>query len=135
MTFLERHRPPVRAARFSYLGEGLVVTAQKACRVAGYPETNGVGNGSEFPSRDMDLWTYQRGATLDFSRPAKPTGNEFQLDKPDPLVSNFDTGNPIFNTSKCWRQLNPCQRARKRALWQDQGIDYQNAFSRPACCA
>ena len=36
-----------------------------------------VDNGSEFVSRDMDLWAYQRGVTLDFSRPGKPTDNAF----------------------------------------------------------
>ena len=34
-------------------------------------------NGSEFISRDMDLWAYQRGVILDFSRPGKPTNNAF----------------------------------------------------------
>ena len=34
-------------------------------------------NGSEFISRDMDLWAYQRGVILDFSRPGKPTDNAF----------------------------------------------------------
>ena len=33
--------------------------------------------GTEFISRDMDLWAYQRGVTLDFSRPGKPTDNAF----------------------------------------------------------
>ena len=28
-------------------------------------------------SRDLDLWTYQRGVTLDFSRPGKPTDNAY----------------------------------------------------------
>ncbi|SDK05676.1 putative transposase [Bradyrhizobium sp. Rc2d] len=28
-------------------------------------------------SRDLDLWAYQRGVTLDFSRPGKPTDNVF----------------------------------------------------------
>jgi len=32
---------------------------------------------SEFISRDIDLWAYQRGVTLDFSRPGKPTGSAF----------------------------------------------------------
>ena len=31
--------------------------------------------GSEFISRDLDLWTYQREVVLDFSRPGKPTDN------------------------------------------------------------
>ena len=55
----------------------VVVTLEKACRVAGYPKTIRVDNGSEFISRDMDLWAYQRGVTLDLSRPGKPNDNAF----------------------------------------------------------
>lgn len=33
--------------------------------------------GSEFISRDLDLWAYANGVTLDFSRPGKPTDNGF----------------------------------------------------------
>ena len=33
--------------------------------------------GTEFVSRDFNLWAYQRGVTLDFSRPGKPTDNAF----------------------------------------------------------
>ena len=36
-----------------------------------------VDQGSEFVSRDLDLWAYQRGVVLDFSRPGKPTDNPF----------------------------------------------------------
>jgi len=43
----------------------------------GPPDKIRVDNGCEFVSRDMDRWAYQRGVTLDFSRPGKPTGNAF----------------------------------------------------------
>jgi putative transposase len=33
--------------------------------------------GSEFVSRDLDIWAYQKGVVLDFSRPGKPTDNGF----------------------------------------------------------
>ena len=33
--------------------------------------------GSEFISRDLDLWAYANHVTLDFSRPGKPTDNGF----------------------------------------------------------
>uniref|UniRef100_UPI002492A95A integrase core domain-containing protein n=1 Tax=Roseibium album TaxID=311410 RepID=UPI002492A95A len=33
--------------------------------------------GSEFISRDLDLWAYANEVTLDFSRPGKPTDNGF----------------------------------------------------------
>ena len=36
--------------------------------------TNRVDERSEFISRDMDLWAYRRGVTLDLSRPGKGTG-------------------------------------------------------------
>jgi len=36
-----------------------------------------VDQGTEFVSRDLDLWAYQRGVALDFSRPGKPTDNAF----------------------------------------------------------
>jgi transposase InsO family protein len=36
-----------------------------------------VDQGTEFVSRDLDLWAYHRGVTLDFCRPGKPTDNAF----------------------------------------------------------
>lgn len=36
-----------------------------------------VDQGSEFISRDLDLWAYQKSVELDFSRPGKPTDNAF----------------------------------------------------------
>jgi len=43
----------------------------------GFPKTIRVDQGSEFVSRDLDLWAYANGVTLDFSRPGKPTDNAF----------------------------------------------------------
>ena len=43
----------------------------------GYPRAIRVDQGSEFVSRDLDLWAYQNNVTLDFSRPGKPTDNAF----------------------------------------------------------
>jgi putative transposase len=63
--------------RFSYRGEDVVATLEQACREIGYPKTIRVDNGSEFISRDTDLWSYQRGVILDFSRPGQPTDNAF----------------------------------------------------------
>jgi putative transposase len=46
-------------------------------------ETNGkpgrifLDNGPEFISKALDLWGYQAGVTLDFSRPGKPTDNAY----------------------------------------------------------
>ena len=68
---------PVLDAKFSYKGEDVVTTLDRACRQTGYHKTIRVDNGSEFISRDMDLWAYQRNVTLDFSRPGKPTDNAY----------------------------------------------------------
>ncbi len=68
---------PVLDPRFSYRGEDFVATLDRVCRRTGYPATIRDDQGSEFISRDMDLWAYQRGVTLDFSRPRKPTDNAF----------------------------------------------------------
>lgn len=54
-----------------------MATLDRVCSQIGYPKTIRVDNGSEFISRDMDLWAYQRDVTLDFSRPGKPTDNAF----------------------------------------------------------
>lgn len=68
---------PAIDPRFSYKGEDVVQILEKGCRKLGYPKSIRVDNGSEFISRDLDLWAYQKGVTLDFSRPGKPTDNAF----------------------------------------------------------
>ena len=44
-------------------------------RQHGFPKAIRVDQGTEFVSRDLDLWAYQRGVTLDFSRPGRPIDN------------------------------------------------------------
>ena len=68
---------PVVDPRFSYRAEDVVMTLEKVCDKTGYPKTIRVDQGSEFISRDLDLWAYHRGVVLDFSRPGKPTDNAF----------------------------------------------------------
>jgi putative transposase len=68
---------PVLDPRFSYRGEDVVQTLERVCAKTGYPATIRVDQGSEFISRDLDLWAYTNGVTLDFSRPGKPTDNAF----------------------------------------------------------
>ena len=55
----------------------MVQTPERICRQVGYPATIRVDNGSEFISRDLDLWAYHKGVVLDFSRPGKPTDNSY----------------------------------------------------------
>jgi putative transposase len=68
---------PVIDPRFSYRGEDVVQVLDKVCARVGYPATIRVDQGTEFVSRDLDLWAYTRGVVLDFSRPGKPTDNAF----------------------------------------------------------
>jgi len=68
---------PVIDPRFSYRAEDVVMTLERICSEVGYPKTIRVDQGSEFVSRDLDLWAYSNDVTLDFSRPGKPTDNAF----------------------------------------------------------
>jgi putative transposase len=68
---------PAVDPQFSYRGEDVVTALERVCREVGYPQSIRVDQGSEFISRDLDLWAYQKGVTLDFSRPGKPTDNAF----------------------------------------------------------
>jgi putative transposase len=68
---------PAVDPRFSYRGEDVVQALERICREVGYPQAIRVDQGSEFISRDLDLWAYQKDVVLDFSRPGKPTDNAF----------------------------------------------------------
>ncbi len=68
---------PAVDPRFSCRGEDVVKTLEAVCAKVGYPNTIRVANGSEFISRDLDLWAYANDVTLDLSRPGKPTDNGF----------------------------------------------------------
>jgi putative transposase len=47
-----------------------VLILERICKTVGYPKTIRVGQGSEFVSRDLDIWAHHKGVVLDFSRPA-----------------------------------------------------------------
>jgi putative transposase len=68
---------PVIDPKFSYRAEDVVRTLERVCSGIGYPKTIRVDQGSEFVSRDLDLWAYANNVTLDFSRPGKPTDKAF----------------------------------------------------------
>jgi putative transposase len=68
---------PIIDPRFSYRAADVVMALEGICGEVGYPKTIRVDQGSEFVSRDLDLWAYANGVTLDFSRPGKPTDNAF----------------------------------------------------------
>jgi len=68
---------PAIEPRFTFRGADVVEVLERVGREVGFPAAVQVDQGSEFVSRDLDLWAYQRGVTLDFSRPGKPTDNAF----------------------------------------------------------
>jgi putative transposase len=71
-----RYSPAIEP-RFNFRGADVVQILEDVGRQLGFPKAIRVDQGTEFVSRDLDLWAYQRGVTLDFSRPGKPTDNAF----------------------------------------------------------
>ena len=59
----------------SLKGEDVVRVLNGITEQRGLPQTIKTDNGSEFISKAMDRWAYERGVELDFSRPGKPTDN------------------------------------------------------------
>ena len=59
----------------SLKGEDVVQVLNMIVKERGKPMTIKTDNGSEFISKVMDKWAYERDVELDFSRPGKPTDN------------------------------------------------------------
>ena len=58
-------------------GEDVVMVLNRIKIHRGVPKMLHCDNGSEFSSQAMDLWAYQNGVRIAFSRPGKPTDNAF----------------------------------------------------------
>ena len=71
-----RYAPAIEP-RFGYRARDVIEVLERVGREHGFPQAIRVDQGSEFVSRELDLWAHQRGVTLDFSRPGKPTDNAF----------------------------------------------------------
>lgn len=61
----------------SMKGEDVVRVLNRIKQERGVPKLLFCDNGSEFTSQAMDLWVYQNGIRIDFSRPGKPPDNAF----------------------------------------------------------
>ena len=59
----------------SLKGEDVVRLLNSIVSERGQPQTIKADNGSEFISKAMDKWAYERGVEIDYGRPGKPTGN------------------------------------------------------------
>jgi Integrase core domain len=79
LTIIDTFTPlsPAIDVRQSYRGADVVATLERAAAEAGLPKSIRVDNGPEFVSKELDLWAFMRGVTLDFSRPGKPTDNAY----------------------------------------------------------
>lgn len=68
---------PAIDVRQQYRGRDVVDTLERVTAIYGLPKSIRVDQGPEFISKDLDLWAWSKGVTLDFSRPGKPTDNAF----------------------------------------------------------
>jgi putative transposase len=66
---------PCIEADFAFPGKRVVEALERAVLRYGVPEIICVDNGPEFTGRALDLWAYQKGVKLQFSRPGRPTDN------------------------------------------------------------
>jgi putative transposase len=55
----------------------VVAVLDRLGHIRGKPGVLFCDNGSEFTSQVVDLWAYQHGVRIDYSRPGKPTDNAF----------------------------------------------------------
>ena len=60
---------------FALTGHSVVEALEDVRRESGLPTAITVDNGTEFTSKVLDEWCYQRGVRLDFIRPGKPVEN------------------------------------------------------------
>ena len=68
---------PILEVAQSMSGRTVAEALDRAIAKHGKPQTITVDHGTEFTSRALDEWAYQRGVLLDFIRPGKPVENGF----------------------------------------------------------
>jgi putative transposase len=68
---------PLLEPRFSFSGRDVVAALDQAIARAGTPISITVDHGTEFTSKALEEWAYQRGVKLDFIHPGKPTENSY----------------------------------------------------------
>jgi len=87
-------------ARAQYRAENVVATLEAVCAKVGYPKTIRVDQGTEFVSRDLDLWEVQRSAeapgcwpvlacsrSRDWGRSSRQDGSRRPLSVPSQVAS------------------------------------------------
>jgi putative transposase len=66
---------PLLESRFCFSGSDVAQALDRAIKQAGTPVSITVDHGTEFTSKALEEWAYQRGVKLDFIHPGKPTEN------------------------------------------------------------
>lgn len=72
---------PALEPRFTFRGADVVEVLERVGPQVGLPATIRVDQGTEFVSRDLDLWAYQRGVTRSTS-PGLASRRTMRLSKP-----------------------------------------------------
>jgi putative transposase len=101
---------PAVEPRFNFRGADVVEVFERVGRERGFPTTIRVDQGSEFVSRDLDLWVYQRGVILDFSRPGKPTDNAFIESFNGKFRAEYLNAHRFMSLDSARRKCEACQR-------------------------
>lgn len=68
---------PAIDVRTTYRVTDVVATLERVTAIYGLPKRIRTDQGTEFKSKDVDLWAWKNGVVMDFSRPGKPTDNAF----------------------------------------------------------
>ena len=68
---------PLIEADFSLTGQKVADALQRALAGVPAPLSITVDHGTEFTSKALEEWAWQRGIKLDFTRPGKPTDNGY----------------------------------------------------------
>ncbi|MER9502473.1 IS3 family transposase [Mesorhizobium sp. M0587] len=76
---------PVLDPRFSYRAEDVVRMLEQVCPKIGYPKTIRVDQGSEFVSRDLDLWALHQGRHARLLATGKANGQRLHRSLQRPL--------------------------------------------------
>jgi len=66
---------PVLEAGTSFTGRDVVAALDRVLAGSGAPRSITVDHGTEFMSKALEAWAFDRGVQLDFTRPGKPTDN------------------------------------------------------------
>ena len=68
-------RSPLIEPRFAFGARDVVTALDRILEHTGTPVSITVDHGTEFTSKVLEEWVYQRGVKLDFTHPGKPTEN------------------------------------------------------------